>query len=1042
MENIKYPSLKMKFAGKEPVSSIKEPAGIRRFAWSSDGSMLVVSTSGPNLTHYTFDRDSQKLTNEMGSIGTTGKHESIDDVAWSDPLDSSSQDPGIIATVGSGRVSSGWFETGQLVTLENPRGDVYTIEYSRRTKRFYTTDENFVRSWPVESNRRLEEASREADRGAFGTPLLTRFDPSGRYLAIAGNTIQVFDCSTHEFSLPLQGAGSHSSAMSWTRDGKHLLAATKYGHLQAWHRSENTYSGLIPLVDGLRGARSIALSPDEQILAIKDNDGVFLMRTDDWTFLEGIEEQGGRVGMEMIAFHPELNILATMSSDPRELRLWEVDPLRLAGESTRWQLTIPAPTSREELIVADDLSANTLAEGVSPTVESGETVQEPVEGVSAVQAESDAEAKATAREQILSLFVPNIVKKGGKRSWAKPSTSGLGGRLSEDDHLGFGVTVKAVASFLSAKETATPFVLSVEGAWGAGKSSFMTQLFAELRSSHGWAQGEERVLKFNAWRHADAQGLWSSFAAALIDRLRALAGRSVCRLDLRMRWCRTRTFWERVRMVLAIVGFCATFVFGGLLVVAIWTGGKDWSAAILPNLFSGGLWSLVDILAKSASSVAGIALAILALQWLWQQFAAPLTKELREVGVGPDYVKDIPFIEHFHADLQQVLRNYLGDDRFFIFIDDLDRCAVPRAAELMEALNMMFVEKLNLVFVVGMDRGVVSAGISAKYASLEPHLKGCFAPQGLGHAFLEKFIHLAVRVPQASPRELRSMLEKKLGVPSASATSPPSDGQGRQAASKGAQDAAETEAAAEGALPTPQTAEDGTPRSAEVSDTAVPTGSEVEGLGDLPRVAQAAASASSSALQTGVGPEPAPGPLKVDPHRLLRLAEGMAQWLDHNPRKVEVFMNALHLQCLIAQARGLLPGEASVAHGFALWEEHLARVIVLEMMWPEAFRRLKDRPQDLLLMEAIARGPGGDEDAFGISIADAEEHGDIVLTKVLEDAVYEDGRLRSFLRDAPGLFIDPLTSTRESREEAEIAVRAALHLTQSIRLSSPEEEPN
>src|SRR5262249_36644860 len=64
-----------------------------------------------------------------------------------------------------------------------------------------------------------------------------------------------------------------------------------------------------------------------------------------------------------------------------------------------------------------------------------------------------------------------------------------------DDTLGFTPYVAAVAAFLTHEETKPPLTLSIEGAWGSGKSSFMLQLRDRLKRQEG------KTVWFNAWRH-------------------------------------------------------------------------------------------------------------------------------------------------------------------------------------------------------------------------------------------------------------------------------------------------------------------------------------------------------------------------------------------------------------------------------------------------------------------------------------------------------------------------------------------------------------
>ena len=81
-----------------------------------------------------------------------------------------------------------------------------------------------------------------------------------------------------------------------------------------------------------------------------------------------------------------------------------------------------------------------------------------------------------------------------------------------------------------------------------------------------------------------------------------------------------------------------------------------------------------------------------------------MEKQLNKYVAKPGYADHPAFVETFHEDFARVVRAYAGHHRVFVFIDDLDRCDVPKAAELMQAINLMIGELGNLVFVLGMDR--------------------------------------------------------------------------------------------------------------------------------------------------------------------------------------------------------------------------------------------------------------------------------------------------------------------------------------------------
>jgi hypothetical protein len=155
-------------------------------------------------------------------------------------------------------------------------------------------------------------------------------------------------------------------------------------------------------------------------------------------------------------------------------------------------------------------------------------------------------------------------------------------------------------------------------------------------------------------------------------------------------------------------------------------------------------------------------------------FGNPLEQDLKRFVRDPRYHDKLPFAERFQDDFARILKSYVGGGRVYIFIDDLDRAEVPRAADLMQAINMLtsadrqLLAKsaeserapANLFFVLGIDRQVIAAGIAAKSEKLTPYIasaRSAAIPEtGLlaklavdyGYEFLEKFIQVSFRIPQ------------------------------------------------------------------------------------------------------------------------------------------------------------------------------------------------------------------------------------------------------------------------------------------------------
>src|ERR1700749_2826114 len=71
--------------------------------------------------------------------------------------------------------------------------------------------------------------------------------------------------------------------------------------------------------------------------------------------------------------------------------------------------------------------------------------------------------------------------------------SAISDQPTSNDSLGFKLYVESLANFLLADATLAPFTLSIEGAWGSGKSSFMRQLKERIKAQ----SRDEVAIEFN-----------------------------------------------------------------------------------------------------------------------------------------------------------------------------------------------------------------------------------------------------------------------------------------------------------------------------------------------------------------------------------------------------------------------------------------------------------------------------------------------------------------------------------------------------------------
>ncbi len=130
--------------------------------------------------------------------------------------------------------------------------------------------------------------------------------------------------------------------------------------------------------------------------------------------------------------------------------------------------------------------------------------------------------------------------------------------------------------------------------------------------------------------------------------------------------------------------------------------------------------------AQYVASWTGYLLILLLLLERIAKLSDPIKLEARKRILAPEYEKSLGFVEQFHRDFDKIVTAYLGESkrsrrRVFVFIDDLDRCEIPKAAELMQGLNLMISDSPQLVFILGIDRQKIAVALAVKHKEYLPY---------------------------------------------------------------------------------------------------------------------------------------------------------------------------------------------------------------------------------------------------------------------------------------------------------------------------------
>jgi len=464
------------------------------------------------------------------------------------------------------------------------------------------------------------------------------------------------------------------------------------------------------------------------------------------------------------------------------------------------------------------------------------------------------------------------------------ATRALADTPSEVDLLGFSDYAEALADFIKNEKTEKPLTIGIDAAWGMGKTTLMLMIRDRLTKRQ---KGEKRgrpfpTVWFNAWKYDQEESLWAALALEILAQARRQFNwwkRAQLWMKLNYRRLDRALLWRSALKLLAYV--IAIYLLGAVVfgVIALWLG--------------------TDLLGKYIGTVGilGFVTALYAAgKEIYDRLAGPFDLKLAEYVHKPNYKERIGFLAQFEEDFKRVIDAVTENGRWslVVFIDDLDRCAPPKPAEIIEAINILLDAK-HCVFVIGMDAQAVAGSIEAKYESLQGYLGDADDPGGLtlGQRFLEKIVQINFRIPRADPKLVQSFVDANLDVLGGAPFERPP--------------ITEEVSEAEQLIEVEQRAGKSLNEAAQAVQAARP---------DIPREVVTKAREEVFARS-------------FDDSEDVRRAIHMAvQYLGLNPRKIKRFINVFRLQALIANRRGLLE-RREIRLGL------LAKWVVIVTRWPD-----------------------------------------------------------------------------------------------------------
>jgi formylglycine-generating enzyme required for sulfatase activity len=531
---------------------------------------------------------------------------------------------------------------------------------------------------------------------------------------------------------------------------------------------------------------------------------------------------------------------------------------------------------------------------------------------------------------------------------------------AKKDLLGFKPYVEAIADFLTDPDTKTPLTLSIEGKWGYGKSSFMEQLEEML------TKRDERTVTFNAWRHDREESLWAAFALEFMHQISSdQSFKQKASSWIKLYFKRFDWKYGRIELLRGLTIWSSFIVITGTLILLFFLKGFQWIDSFSQTVFadSSGLSQNALSWLIGVGGGAGLIGIIFSVMIKLKSVAgSPFDFDFNRYFTSPDYENRVAFIERFHKDFNNIVNAYAGKyNKVYVFIDDLDRCEVPKAADLMQAINLMISYDLRLIFIIGMDREKVAASIAVKHEKLLPYLysvnpsfedladkteesddqvscsednSNLTYVNGLryGYEFIEKFIQVPFTVPVPTDADLVDFLDQ--------VSAPPAKTEGE----KGLLKYKNIPEKIKGFIHFRRSQRQKT------------------GIGDHPEELK-------DQKDKPVEPEEETKAKSVEREKIILLFHKdskrvrsiilmAAPVLDNNPRRIKQFVNLFRLRVYIAKKTGLLDLSDDSYGDENLTLEQLGKFVTISLKWPLLLKDLETDPLLLSRLQEEAIKPG------------------------------------------------------------------------------------
>lgn len=298
---------------------------------------------------------------------------------------------------------------------------------------------------------------------------------------------------------------------------------------------------------------------------------------------------------------------------------------------------------------------------------------------------------------------------------------------AEVDLLNHGIVARAAAGLISDAGGA-PLTVGISGGWGAGKSTLVKLIGAEL---HADSEAQEKagnkkppyvLLEFNAWLYQGYEDARHALLDVVADKLLKVAKKDETKSQ------KVLAFVKRVR-ILKTVKFLApiaTHVATGTAV-----GGSV-----------GGLIGAVSGFLAASSNLVDRKDELAAIKDAYDELQ-PELKDLVEARKERSLPQEIQGLRDAFEKLLEEL-----DITLVVLVDDLDRCLPDTAISTLEAMRLLLHVKRS-AFIIAADENMIRGAVRA-------HFRGVEIEDGLVTSYFDKLIQVPLRVPRLGVNEVKA----------------------------------------------------------------------------------------------------------------------------------------------------------------------------------------------------------------------------------------------------------------------------------------------